>query len=91
MARNDYYTIKPLGENGWNVLKVTADFEPAGGYTVSDSSNHLECDCFAGNKHTCRHRDMVRMYKSSAEFRQKIDNGAKYNFDKDKWLEPVQQ
>jgi hypothetical protein len=90
MSYKDYYTIKSHSE-GWTVHKVSMDFEPQGGYKVSDRSGRLECECFASNKHTCRHRDMVRMYKANLEFRAKVDQGSLYNFDKDKWLAPIKQ
>jgi len=101
MGYKDLYTIEPKGPNKdnnptWYVGKIDKDGLPGSahpnapsGYLVSKPGNYYECPCFASNRHTCRHRDMVRMYENDAEFRQKIDDHWLYNYDKDKWQAPV--
>lgn len=83
MARKDWYTVKVRStKDGYDVLKVNEDFKHTGTYQVD--ANIVACTCFAGNKSTCRHRDMVKMYATN----QLLDSGRYYNFDKRVFYEP---
>jgi hypothetical protein len=76
----------------WTVYKCDkVDYEPTGSYAVSDIGGRLECSCFANNKSTCRHREMVRRYKVDPAFREKMDTGWMWNHDREVFLPPLQQ
>jgi hypothetical protein len=91
MSYKELYTLKPSETaNGWVVYKVNKDdYEPTGQYNVSDINGRLECDCFASNKSTCRHRNMVRRYKEDPEFRSKIDSKHMWSPDKERFSPPL--
>lgn len=101
MARNELYSVRPLrqGQDGWRVTKVDRDFNVTGGYTVGPSTR--TCDCFAGNKETCRHRQMVEKYLNPSVVtlivddkkeevtktsKQFWDEGWWFDFDKNRWI-----
>lgn len=84
MSRKEIYKVVPMGDTGcmWEVIKADFDFNYTGKYHVSKSTlGHMECDCFAGNKSTCRHRMMVDLFVA-------VDyhHGQWYNFDKAIWI-----
>ena len=56
-------------------------------YYISEAGargQNLVCTCFAGNKPTCRHRQMLRLFQAE----DKIGKGWLYHFDKKEWIEP---
>lgn len=76
----------------WSVIKLTHDHEHEGTYIVSKiysptspSGSLLLCDCFASNKETCRHRQMVKVFQDNNA----IDSGKTFNFDKSLWFEAL--
>lgn len=95
MARNEIYHIHPkTTDTGFEVLKGDKDLNPTGKYTVDISGRF--CDCFAGNKSTCRHRQMVDMWRSperladeTCTFREKMEAGFWYEFDKRRWVKGI--
>lgn len=47
---------------GYKIIKLTEDLEPESSYTLiqrSDDPSEYACDCPAGSRHTCRHRQML--------------------------------
>ena len=89
MSYRDWYNVKPEGI-GWRVYKFSSDRDPQGSYFISSHNGQPSmCECFAGTKHTCRHRDLVRMFLMNEEFRTKMINSWLYNYDKDKYIEPA--
>jgi hypothetical protein len=95
MARQHVYTVKSKSKepNSWVVYKLEKDFEPAGQYSVSRTIIQgtdkvwFNCDCYAGNKPTCRHRAMVELFLE----RGLIDSGAIYQFDKQQFIDVPEQ
>lgn len=97
MARNDYYTIYERDDH-FLCQKVDPDDHtplssvqdgtstlPA--YKISKTGTKLSsCECWAGQK-WCRHKKMVTIFNQH----QRINSRWLYNFDKDKWLPPLQQ
>lgn len=41
------------------------------------------CSCPAANRHTCRHRDMLEIFKDEKH----IGDGWFYDYDNDQWIE----
>lgn len=83
MARKDWYTVKDAGDQGYAVLKLDEDFRHTETYHVTRRPD-VACTCFAGNKSTCRHRQIVQMYISN----NLVGSGRLYNFDKTKFYDP---
>lgn len=74
------YNLKSADGN-WRVTKFTNDLEVESSYITSLS----ECDCPAGSRPTCRHRQMLpKMLEVGAE-----DSPMFYDFDKDQFFEPL--
>lgn len=99
MARNELYQFRS-GTNSpsqpdvlnFRCIKLDKDFEVTGQYVVTivnwgKPNQFMTCECFAGSKSTCRHRTMLTTFIEQ----DKIDSGALYEFDKDKWYEPPKQ
>lgn len=94
MAKNDIYTVRSIVNQPlhWLILKCDLDFNPTGSYIVSKSPHSYNCDCFAGNKPTCRHRMLLLEF----QIEKRIDSNWWMHVDHTKkqplWLEgPNQQ
>jgi len=87
MSYKHIYTVLSDGDpNKWRVIKMDRDFDKEGEYNVnfvpSPSGGFLTCDCFASNKATCRHRQMVTLFNE-----QRLVNSRRaYDFDKKRWI-----
>ena len=86
MAEKAWYSVRSEGPTRWKVTKVF-DSDPRGmkTYDVAESGNSLVCTCFAGHRNTCRHREMIGVFKVNHA----IDTGAMYQFDTKTWREPI--
>lgn len=87
MAKNDWYTfsyVKATGDRpeGYVATKFTKDGEPQGQYYLN--KNGSSCDCPAHVPY-CRHKKMLVIFKDM----KRIDTGHQYQFDTDKWREPI--
>lgn len=71
------YTIKP----GFFAVKFDDDFNVLTTYSVSEEG----CSCPAGNKDTCRHREMLQVFKDS----DRVGSGWFVDWDKTRWVEPI--
>lgn len=89
MARNELYGIKRTSETTWRVQKIDRDFEMTGHYDISDIRDKLECTCFASNKPTCRHRQMIERIKTDPKFYEHMGNGGWFNFDKEQFINRI--
>lgn len=84
MAEKAWYSVKSETPTRWKVTKVVEkDINKSTSYNVAQSGNELICTCFAGNKSTCRHREMVKLFQTN----QAIDSGAMYQWDTKTWRE----
>lgn len=45
----------------------------------------LLCECFASNKATCRHRQMIQIFTGHNA----IDSGKTFDFDKKLWFDAI--
>lgn len=85
MARKDWYTVKNHSAaegGGWKVLKFDEDFKQTETYLVD--LNIVACTCMAGYRGTCRHREIVKLFRAN----DLVGSHRMYNFDKAKWFEP---
>ena len=82
MGRMNIYTVLSGNEANWSVVKMDRDWNQEDTYHVSKHVN--VCSCFAGNKTTCRHRELVEVFKRANA----VDSRRAYDFDKDKWIDP---
>ena len=74
------YTLKS-SDGQWRITKFTNDLDVEASYITSEA----ECECPAGSRPTCRHRQMLpKMLNVGAE-----DSGMFYDFDTDQFLEPI--
>lgn len=74
------YNLKS-SDGQWRITKFTNDLDVEASYITSEA----ECECPAGSRPTCRHRQMLpKMLHVGAE-----DSGMFYDFDHDQFLEPI--
>ena len=74
------YNLKS-SDGAWRITKFTNDLEVESSYITSLQ----ECECPAGSRPTCRHRQMLpKMLNVGAE-----DSGMFYDFERDQFLEPI--
>jgi len=74
------YNLK-FADGQWRITKFTNDLEVESSYITSIN----ECECPAGNRPTCRHRQMLpKMLNVGAE-----DSGMFYDFERDQFLELI--
>lgn len=98
MSYKNRYTVRSIHPphnqdlETWSVIKFDRDHEAEGTYIVSKiyspsspSGSLLLCDCFASNKETCRHRQMIKIFKDHNA----INSGRTYDFDKKLWFEAL--
>lgn len=68
-------------DGDWRITKFDNDLNPESSYFVS----HDACECPAGHRPSCRHRQMLpRMLAAQAD-----DSPMFYDFDNDRWLAPT--
>lgn len=105
MARGEIYTFRSGLSNisqhsrDYQCIVLDKDFEKVikegrskGEYTVTvvgegTPNQFMTCSCFAGSKPICRHRTMLMLFREH----DKIDSGAMYEFDKERWVEGPKQ
>jgi hypothetical protein len=74
------YNLKS-SDGAWRITKFDNDLNVESSYITSE----MECECPAGSRPTCRHRQMLpKMLNVGAE-----DSGMFYDFDADQFLEPM--
>lgn len=61
----------------WNVDSV---------YNISYRRGHFFCDCMAGNKPDCRHRQMVPIFCTHKA----VNSGKFYCYDTKEWLPAIE-
>lgn len=83
MAKHELYTFRTREPNKWTCVKVDKDFNPTGTYEMSKTGTYIECSCFASNKPTCRHRQMIPEF----EVEDRFNSHWFYSFDKGVWIE----
>lgn len=83
MAKNDWYTFSSNGDAGYLAHKYGPDGNHIETYTLN--KNGSACSCPA-HVPFCRHKKMLVTFKDM----ERIDTGWQYNFDGDKWKEPVE-
>ena len=89
MGKNNLYTIRSTSDTTYTVIKFDEDLNPEGEiYHISEigpTGSQMVCTCPAGAKHTCRHRQMLRLFQAE----DRIDKGYFYKFDKKLWYPPL--
>lgn len=85
MAKNELYQIHKVTEHQFKCLKFDMDFTPKGGYEISIVKKRMECSCYASNRPTCRHRQMLALSLKE----KKINGGWYYDFDRGEWHSPA--
>ena len=69
----------PAGD--WMISKFDLDLNPLAAYHVS----HKECDCPRGNKPTCRHRKMLRVFIDAGH----VNDGWFLDYETRTWTKPI--
>jgi hypothetical protein len=90
MARNNTYAVNYYGRKLLDEYRgdriegleyVVTKFDQFGGeedvYHVVQSTFGEECTCKAAHRHTCRHREMVNIFKAA----ERTDTDWRYNYD----------
>ena len=74
------YNLKS-SDGAWRITKFDNDLNVESSYITSEA----ECECPAGSRPTCRHRQMLpKMLNVGAE-----DSGMFYDFERNQFLEPI--
>lgn len=72
------YNLKSEGDL-YRITKFDDDLNPLSSYLVSES----HCDCPAGHRPICRHREML------APMRKRVDSAWFYNYTSQAWADPT--
>lgn len=78
------YTCRPAGPSLYAIAKLDGDLEVLASYLVGTTI----CDCPAGHRLTCRHRDMLRDYFLH---RQHVGDGWFLVWETKMWKRPLGQ
>ena len=88
MAKNELYTVDLMTQNdtqGYSRYVCTkvdkGTLIENGKYNVSRGRGIFICDCYAGNKEKCRHREMVEIFTDA----EAIGSAKLYDYDRSKW------
>jgi hypothetical protein len=76
------YSVRSNGEAEFTITKFDNDLNPEATYALSLH----ECDCPAGHRPTCRHRQMLPIFLA----RDAVDSGAFYDFEGKQWFAPLE-
>ncbi len=76
------YNCKADGDH-WRITKFTPDLEVESSYLVSAEA----CDCPAGHRHTCRHRQMLPLFESKPATRGQFF----LDFDRKVWIRAISE
>lgn len=79
---SELYAINTTPE-GYRVIKCDDD-DRLTFYNLTQRRGWVGCECFAANKHTCRHREMVTLYQQQG----RLDKGWLYNYTEGEWIKP---
>jgi len=73
---------------GWRIIKWSDDLEVEASYELELVRGwSYRCQCFQGNKPSCRHRVMLEAFiKYKA-----LDSNLFYDYDGGKWVTPVKE
>jgi hypothetical protein len=83
MAKKDTYSVHTKKGESFSVLKYDALGEATGVYTVMSTPSGYTCDCPAAVRGTCRHREIVQLFRQEGM----IDNpSVRYNYDNPEWI-----
>lgn len=82
MGKQNIYTVLSGTTENWSVVKMDRDFEEVETYHIS---KHVSvCSCYAGNKPTCRHRQLLAIFQDANA----VDSRRAFDFDKNRWIDP---
>lgn len=76
------YNLKTI-PSGWQVTKFDDDFNVESSYEMTQSDGVVRCGCPAGQRPTCRHRQMFPMLQLRADTAWFLD------FDTRQWVDPT--
>ena len=89
MGKQHIYTIWAMKEpTAFRVSKFDMDYNAIEQYYVNElPGNHgaMVCSCPAKTRHTCRHREMLRIFQAE----DRISSGMFYNYDTKKWYPAI--
>lgn len=75
------YNIRTLPGGSYRVAKFDEDIDVLAVYVVTKPGRYYNCNCRAGQRPSCRHREMVIGFlKYNA-----VDTGLLYDYDNQKW------
>lgn len=84
MAYKSLYTIWPTSDShNFRVSKFDEDLDAVESYNIAEVGTSMLCTCPAGGRHTCRHRQMLRIFQGL----ERIGSGLFYQFDTKKWYD----
>ncbi len=68
-------------DGGLRVVKFSDDLEVESVYHLRRNRGRFSCECFAANRPSCRHREMIKVFIETSG----IDTGRFYDWDHGKW------
>lgn len=81
----ELYTVRSL-PNGFRMVKFDDLLNVLAVYELKQR-RVVHCECFRANTHTCRHREMLEMFK----VKKRVNKGWFYNYTTGKWVAPIKQ
>ncbi len=72
---------------GFRVVKFDEDHSVLTAYELEVRRNWVRCQCFAANRETCRHREMLKLFVQH----DRVDKGWFYEWNTGKWVRPLNQ
>ena len=88
MSKKELYTVRTVTncDNSFFVEKFDSVLLlPTGHYFLQRVSKRFNCDCPAGNRPVCRHRELVEIFIDT----ESMDSGKLYDYDKKRWSDRI--
>lgn len=85
MSRRDVYTVDDVGRGRFLCTKYpihSPGFGETAVYAITPNGGTSLCTCFAGTGETCRHRQMVEVFRAAG----RLSTGSIYHYDCSEWL-----
>lgn len=70
---------------GYRVVKFDSDVNVEAVYELERHPKYISCTCFRSDKETCRHRQMLEVFRASGA----VDKGRFYDYDLARWRRPL--
>ena len=84
MPELSYYNLRKTS-SGHRMVKFDDLLNVEAIYNIAFVHGHHNCECFAANRASCRHRDMIPAFYAHKA----VDNGKFYCYETGEWLPAI--